>query len=111
MTGPAAGPGRPGGPVGEPGRAVERTQLAWRRTTLSSFVVALLAARLALPVGTAGALVAAAALAGWIAVLVAAYPRAVGRRPAGGGRALPLVALLTVGHAALGIALVLIRLA
>jgi uncharacterized membrane protein YidH (DUF202 family) len=94
----------------DPGLQPERTQLAWRRTALAMGVVTLLAIRLALPLGTAGALLAAAALAGWIAVTVVIFPRIArsARQPEPGGRALPLAALATVGYAALGMLLVLV---
>jgi hypothetical protein len=74
-------------------------------------MVTLLAVRLALSLGPAGALLAAAALAGWIAVTVVIFrqiSRSV-RRPDPGG-ALPLSALATAGYAALGVLLVLVAL-
>jgi uncharacterized membrane protein YidH (DUF202 family) len=92
------------------GLQAERTRLAWRRTSLAMTVVTVLAVRLALTRGLAGALLAAAALAGWVAVLWLTFPRIAGthrRHPEGGGSALPLLALAAVGYAVLGMLLVL----
>lgn len=92
--------------MSDPGLARERTWLAWWRTLLVAAGVALLTARLA---ATSGApLIVAAALAGWTALFVVAFRRYRSRR-AGPGPALPLFALFTVGYAALGASLVLIR--
>ncbi|MEO3745439.1 DUF202 domain-containing protein [Plantactinospora sp. B5E13] len=88
------------------GLARERTRLAWRRTTLSVTVVAVLAGRLALTRGTVGAVAAALAGLGWLAVLVWTVPRYGGRTP-GAGRTLPLIALVVAGFAILGVLLVL----
>jgi hypothetical protein len=90
-----------------PGLSTERTRLAWRRTTLAVAVVTLLAGRLALSGGTAGAILAGALLVGWLTIAVSTYPRIAGRRPPGGGLALPIVALATAGYAGLGILLIL----
>ncbi|MFJ5739028.1 DUF202 domain-containing protein [Streptomyces microflavus] len=64
----------------DPGLQPERTRLAWRRTTLSATVVALLAGRQALHSGaTPAALVAVALSAGaWLGFLLVAHRR-VGR--------------------------------
>ncbi|MFC0530067.1 DUF202 domain-containing protein [Phytohabitans kaempferiae] len=90
----------------DPGLAPERTWLAWWRTLLVAAAVAVLAARMAAEHGDP--LLVALALGGWTALFVVAYRRHRSRR-AGPGRALPLFALFTVGYAALGTLLVLIR--
>ncbi|MFE2977059.1 DUF202 domain-containing protein [Streptomyces sp. NPDC059258] len=61
----------------DPGLQPERTRLAWRRTTLSATVVALLAVRQALHSGaTPGALVAVALSAlAWLGFLLVAHRR------------------------------------
>ncbi|MFJ1594548.1 DUF202 domain-containing protein [Kitasatospora albolonga] len=70
-----------GGKGGErdPGLQPERTRLAWRRTTLSATVVALLAGRQALHTGAGPAGLAALALtaAAWLGFLTAAHLRVV----------------------------------
>lgn len=73
----------------DPGLQPERTKLAWRRTTLSCTVVALLAGRQALHGGagsTAGVAVALSAAA-WLGFLWVAHRRMTGL---GGGRPQPL---------------------
>jgi uncharacterized membrane protein YidH (DUF202 family) len=96
----------------DPGLQPERTRLAWRRTSLSIAVVALLTARLAIGAGTLGALVAAMAGLGWIAVTAICFRHATDRyvraaAPSAGGPALPMLALATVGYAGLGAILIL----
>jgi Domain of unknown function (DUF202) len=103
----AAGPGRP--PAERP---EERTRLAWRRTTLATTVVGLLAIRVAMvprpnPVAM---LVLALVGAGWLGVLGLAHQR-IGQlsrgRPAAVRRSPAALALLTAGYAILGAALLL----
>jgi hypothetical protein len=97
--------------VSDPGLAAERTRLAWRRTTLSATVVALLAVHQAV-VGerTPVHLGALAAVAGCLlAVLTLAHRRitalargqrvAVGRSPA-------VLGLLVIAYAGLGLLLI-----
>ncbi|MEV6262535.1 DUF202 domain-containing protein [Streptomyces sp. NPDC051784] len=64
----------------DPGLQPERTRLAWRRTTLSWTVVALLAGRQALHGGpTAGGLLAVAmSLLAWLGFLTVAHRRVTG---------------------------------
>ena len=66
--------------VRDPGLQPERTRLAWRRTTLASTVVALLAVRQALHDGTTGAGVLAVALSllAWLGFLVVAHRSVTG---------------------------------
>ncbi|WEH42642.1 DUF202 domain-containing protein [Streptomyces sp. AM 2-1-1] len=65
------------GPVRDPGLQPERTRLAWRRTTLSATVAAVLAAKQTLHGGASLAAVVALALsaAAWIAFLRVAHRR------------------------------------
>ncbi|WP_369215066.1 DUF202 domain-containing protein [Streptomyces flavofungini] len=72
MTG-AAGPAR------DPGLQPERTRLAWRRTTLSCTVAAVLAARAVLSQGasTMGLLACALCLLLWLGFLAVAHRRMV----------------------------------
>ncbi|GGU62429.1 DUF202 domain-containing protein [Streptomyces bacillaris] len=71
------GGGRDGGGERDPGLQPERTRLAWRRTTLSATVVALLAGRQALHSGAtpAGLVAAALSAAAWLGFLAVAHRR------------------------------------
>ncbi|MFC4021426.1 DUF202 domain-containing protein [Micromonospora sp. GCM10011542] len=94
--------------VRDAGLQPERTRLAWRRTALALTVVAVLTVRLALPGDPAGALIGAAAVLLWGAVLGLCWRRATGTGVArSGGPVLPLVALGAAGFAVLGVLLVL----
>ncbi|MBL1093895.1 MULTISPECIES: DUF202 domain-containing protein [Streptomyces] len=95
-----AGPGPRPASDRDPGLQPERTRLAWRRTTLSATVVALLAGRQLLRNAERGAAVAAeAALTGlvWLGFVVLAHRR---MRAMAGGRPPglpPRTALLLIG--------------
>ena len=89
------------------GASAVRTRLAWRRTGLSATAVGVLAVRPAFapPAGTASVLVAAAAMAGWAALIALAYLRAQGlnvRPPRPGRRTVTAYALITIGFAVIG---------
>jgi uncharacterized membrane protein YidH (DUF202 family) len=110
---PAAQAGRsaPAAPAGaaapDHGAAAERTRLAWRRTGLAAAAVALLAARPAFAPnpGVLTALVTAASMAGWAAMIALAYRRTRGleaRPPQPGRRTVTAYALITVGFALIG---------
>ena len=94
-------------PGPDAGAATERTRLAWRRTGLSATAVGLLAARPAFrpEAGALAWLIAALAMAGWVAMIALGYRRSRGLRsvpPRPGRRVIPAYALLAVGLAALG---------
>jgi hypothetical protein len=89
------------------GASAERTRLAWRRTGLSATAVGLLAARPAFDPSNGGAkwLIAALAMAGWVALVGLAYRRVRGLGtlpPRPGRRTIVAYASITVGFAALG---------
>ncbi|MBC9715413.1 DUF202 domain-containing protein [Streptomyces sp. TRM66268-LWL] len=65
------------GPVRDPGLQPERTRLAWRRTTLSCTVAAVLAGKQALQGGPSplGLLAVAASLLVWLAFVALAHRR------------------------------------
>ncbi|GAA2262053.1 hypothetical protein GCM10010145_29340 [Streptomyces ruber] len=96
----------------DPGLQPERTRLAWRRTTLSCTVAAVLAGRTALTGGpsAAGVLVCALCAALWLAFLVLAHLRmrdlAVARPAAPAPRTVGAAALCTVALALCAAALV-----
>ncbi|GAA2980858.1 DUF202 domain-containing protein [Streptomyces fulvorobeus] len=71
-------------PQRDPGLQPERTRLAWRRTTLSCTVVAVLAGRQALHQGTGPAAVSAVALGvlAWLGFLRVAHLRLTALGPA-----------------------------
>ncbi|MFJ4789474.1 DUF202 domain-containing protein [Streptomyces sp. NPDC088794] len=71
------GPDRSGAEARDPGLQPERTRLAWRRTTLSGSVVAVLAVKTALHGGaSAPGVVACAACCGlWLGFLLVAHRR------------------------------------
>ncbi|MFG2781995.1 DUF202 domain-containing protein [Streptomyces prunicolor] len=68
---------RPPAPDRDPGLQPERTRLAWRRTTLSSTVAAVLAAKAALHGGirAEGVIICALCCALWLAFLTVAHHR------------------------------------
>lgn len=96
----------------DPGLQPERTRLAWRRTTLSGTVAAVLAARTALTGGPSptGVAVCALCAALWLALLLLAHTRmralAVPRPAALTPRTAGAAALCTVALAVCAAALV-----
>ncbi|WP_329458597.1 DUF202 domain-containing protein [Streptomyces sp. NBC_01497] len=110
MATSAPGPRRADRPR-DPGLQPERTRLAWRRTTLSCTVAAILAVRQALHDGVTALGVVAVALGAllWLAFLVVAHVRtlalATARPPRLGERAARTAAVCAVCLAALGVAL------
>jgi hypothetical protein len=92
----------------DPGLQPERTVLAWRRTALTVTIVTALATRLALIGGTVGGVVAVLSVAGWIAAVLIIYRRTATIPPAPGapGRVVPLLALVTIGYALMGLLLI-----
>lgn len=105
-------PGAGAGEVRDPGLQPERTRLAWRRTTLSCTVVAVLAVKLAVhdgvtAVGLTGLALSALVWIGFLAVahrrirsLSAARPRSLSHRGA------LLAAVCTLALAVLGAAMI-----
>lgn len=84
-------------PDRDPGLQPERTRLAWRRTTLSATVVAVLAGRQALHSGATPAAVIAVALSAlvWLGFLVVAHRRMLRMEAARPEPLAPRGALLT----------------
>ncbi|WNZ12790.1 DUF202 domain-containing protein [Streptomyces sp. 11x1] len=105
-------PAPPAAPDRDPGLQPERTRLAWRRTTLTGAVIAVLAAKSALRGGpsTAGVLAAALCAALWLALLALAHRRiaalAAVRPPALAPPAATTAALCVIALAVCGVALV-----
>jgi hypothetical protein len=96
----------------DPGLQPERTRLAWRRTTLTGAVIAVLAAKSALHGGptTAGVVAAALCVALWLGFLGLAHRRTVAltasRPPVLTPRIAAAAALCTVALAVCGATLV-----
>ncbi|MFH9014315.1 DUF202 domain-containing protein [Streptomyces sp. NPDC017943] len=106
--------GRGGGPGRDPGLQPERTRLAWRRTTLSGTVAAVLAVKTVLHGGASASQIVAGALCCglWLGFLALAHRR-IRALAAGPGRVpftprhAAAAALCTVTLAVCGAALVL----
>jgi hypothetical protein len=99
----------------ELGLSAQRTGMAWRRTAMSAGAVALLAARPAAgdDAGPVQILVAAAALAGWVALGLIAYRRGRGleaQPPIPGHKTLLGYAVVSVGFGVIGIIGVIVTL-
>ncbi|MFJ8635350.1 DUF202 domain-containing protein [Streptomyces sp. NPDC093568] len=99
-------------PERDPGLQPERTRLAWRRTTLSGTVAAVLAVRTSLHggVSVAGGIVCALCCGLWLGFLALAHRRIHALSTSAEPRALPprhatATALLTVGLAVCAAAL------
>lgn len=88
----------------DPGLQPERTRLAWRRTTLSCTVVALLAVRQALHGGATmtGMIAVALSLLAWVGFLAVAHRRVTGM---GSAETAPLSARRALTAAACTVAL------
>jgi hypothetical protein len=93
----------------DPGLQPERTRLARRRTGLAFAAVAALTVRLALHEHGGTMFALATGLAAGLLLIGGAVARRASRHPSrpSGGRTMPLLALVTVGYAALGVLLVL----
>jgi uncharacterized membrane protein YidH (DUF202 family) len=108
LTVPPAGPA---GDAGPPTLVIERTRLAWRRTTLALTVVALVAIRAAITAIDPVSLLALAGVgAGWLAVLLVGHRRItqLSHGSTVGIRSGPAVlALVAVGYTLLGVLLTL----
>ncbi|GAB2917385.1 hypothetical protein GCM10027280_00500 [Micromonospora polyrhachis] len=100
----------------KPGLFAERTRLAWLRSNLAIIVVTLLLVRLALIKGLfeqprAARSITGVTLAGCLALTLITLPWVTGRarrHTDGGGAVLPLVALIAVGLAMLGVLFILV---
>jgi hypothetical protein len=110
---PAATPAPPRGPMfnGADGASAERTRLAWRRTTLAGTAVTLLTIRLAArgDVTALRVLAIVAAAIGWFALMTITQRRIgamAADQPSRVGRTLTATALVIVGFAILGLALI-----
>ena len=105
-------PAPPASPDRDPGLQPERTRLAWRRTTLTGAVIAVLAAKSALHGGpsTAGVLAAALCAVLWLAFLALAHRRiaalAAARPPALAPPVATTAAVCVIALAVCGVALV-----